>query len=61
MMWTLLEDRETEFLLSLVEGAKTEKNAAEVDRFVAAVRDLSEEDLATVWRYVNFFISCLKV
>ena len=61
MMWALLEGEETDFLLSLAEGAKNAENASEVDRFVTAVRDLSDEDLKLAWRYVRFFISCLKV
>lgn len=61
LMWTLLEDEETEFLLNLAEAAKTPETATEVDRFVAAVRDLSPEELKLAWRYVRFFISCLKV
>ena len=61
MMWALLEGEETEFLLSLAEGAKTSETAVELDRFVTAVRDLSEDDLKLAWRYVRFFISCLKV
>lgn len=60
LMWSLFEKKETEFLLSLAEGAKTEENAADVDRLVKGVRALTRQELQLAWRYVNFFITCLK-
>lgn len=60
LVWSLLESCETEFLLSLAEGATNEENAEEVEAFVSAVRSLTPEELTLAWRYVNFFIKCLK-
>jgi hypothetical protein len=60
LMWSIFEHKETEFLLSLAEGAKTEENAADVDRFVAGVRQLTAAEQDLGWRYVNFFLKCLK-
>ena len=58
--WSLLKDKETEFLLNLALGAKTEENAEQVDTFVAAVRSLPQDRLDLAWRYVHFFITCLE-
>ena len=60
LMWGLLEDQNTEFILGLVEAGKTPKNEQKVDSVLRVIRLLPEDKIALLWRYIKFFLNCTK-